>query len=89
VPGSCGPGEMVNSEGQTRLVEADVMLFFWGNSQGAAERHHNKLKERTREMDQWRQVAAQSLRRRSDLFSLSHMGLFFAHKNILDNYHKA
>ena len=34
--------------------EDDVMLFFWGNSQAAKERHLKKAREKTQCMEQWR-----------------------------------
>jgi len=32
----------------------DVMLFFWGNSQVAKERHAKKVTEANRRMEQWK-----------------------------------
>ncbi|KAF8520597.1 hypothetical protein BU17DRAFT_75593 [Hysterangium stoloniferum] len=35
-------GELVDSKGQPKWDEDDVMLFFWGNSQAARERHDKR-----------------------------------------------
>jgi len=48
-----GPRESMDSE-QPQWDEDDVMLFFWGNSQGAAERYRKKQEDRTHYMEQWR-----------------------------------
>ena len=62
-PGGAGAGSsiagagtvgLVESEGQAIWDEDDVMLFFWGNSQAAKERHLKKVSENTRRMEQWR-----------------------------------
>jgi hypothetical protein len=50
-----GRGEMLDAEDQTGWDEDDVMLFFWGNSHAAAERHRQKQDESVRNMEQWRQ----------------------------------
>ena len=50
-----GTGELVESEGQVMWDEDDVMLFFWGNSQAAKERHLKKVQENTQRMEQWRE----------------------------------
>jgi hypothetical protein len=50
-----GTGEMVESEGQAIWDEDDVMLFFWGNSQAAKQRHLKKVQESTQRMEQWRE----------------------------------
>jgi hypothetical protein len=34
--------------------EDDVMLFFWGNSKPAMERHAKKAQERKENIDEWR-----------------------------------
>ncbi|KIL57679.1 hypothetical protein M378DRAFT_87561 [Amanita muscaria Koide BX008] len=49
-----GTGESVESEGQAMWDEDDAILFFWGNSQAAKERHLKKIIENTRRMEQWR-----------------------------------
>lgn len=48
-----GTGGMVDSE-QAQWDEDDVMLFFWGNSNAAKERHHKKYVEHTQGMERWR-----------------------------------
>jgi hypothetical protein len=50
-----GAGEMVDSEGQARLDEDDVMLLFWGNSKAAKDRYCKKVEESTQRMMQWRE----------------------------------
>ena len=51
-----GPGEMLDSKGdQARWDEHDVMLYLWGNSPAAKERHRKKQEESTQRMEQWRQ----------------------------------
>ncbi|KAI0247736.1 hypothetical protein BJV78DRAFT_1157000 [Lactifluus subvellereus] len=54
---AAGPatGELVESEGQAIWDEDDVMLFFWGNSQAAKQRHLKKVQENTQRMEQWRE----------------------------------
>ncbi|KAJ6631955.1 hypothetical protein B0H10DRAFT_1937691 [Mycena sp. CBHHK59/15] len=44
----------VESEAPNVWDEDDVMLFFWGNSKVAQERHAQKEKEHTEYMDDWR-----------------------------------
>jgi hypothetical protein len=41
-------------EVQDRWDEDDVMLFFWGNSKAALERHAQKKQERTVYLEDWR-----------------------------------
>ena len=41
-------------EEQDRWDEDDVMLFFWGNSKAAMERHDQKKQERTEYLEDWR-----------------------------------
>jgi len=41
-------------EVQDRWDEDDVMLFFWGNSKAAMERHAQKKQERTEYLEDWR-----------------------------------
>jgi hypothetical protein len=52
-----GPGRMLDSEGkdQARWDGVDVMLYFGGNSQAAANRHRKKQGESIQNMEQWRQ----------------------------------
>lgn len=50
---------IVDSEGQARWDEDDVMLFLWGNSNASKDRHRKKLEESTRHMKQWREGVAQ------------------------------
>ena len=47
-------GEVADLEAQDRWDEDDVMLFFWGNSKGALERHARKEQERTLYLEDWR-----------------------------------
>ena len=49
-----GTRELVESESQAMWDEDEVMLFFWGNSQAAKERHLKKVGENIRRMEQWR-----------------------------------
>jgi hypothetical protein len=42
-------------EEQAEWDEHDVMLFFWGNTPAAVERHRKKQDESTQNMEQWRQ----------------------------------
>jgi hypothetical protein len=53
-----GTGEMVELEGQA-WDEDDIMLFFWGNSRAAKERHQKKVDETTQQMELWREGVAQ------------------------------
>jgi hypothetical protein len=41
-------------EEQDRWDEDDVMLFFWGNSKAALDRHAQKKQERTEYLEDWR-----------------------------------
>jgi hypothetical protein len=50
--GSRQPVESEDQEGT--WDEDDVMLFFWGNSRAARERHLKKVDENTQRMEQWR-----------------------------------
>ncbi|KAF8342474.1 hypothetical protein F5887DRAFT_974428 [Amanita rubescens] len=47
-------GTMVESEGQAEWDEDDVMLFCWGNTKAAQERHLRKANEDARRIEQWR-----------------------------------
>ena len=50
---------LVESEGQVIWDEDEVMLFFWGNSEAAKERHLKKVRENTQRLEQWRGDVAQ------------------------------
>jgi hypothetical protein len=50
-----GTEESAESEGQALWDEDDVMLFFWGNSQAAKQRHLKKVQENTQRMEHWRE----------------------------------
>lgn len=54
-----GTGGLVESEGQVVWDEDEVMLFFWGNSKAAKERHLKKVGENTQRLEQWRGGVAQ------------------------------
>lgn len=45
---------LVEPEGPATWDEDDVMLFFWGNTKAAQERHIKKANEDARRIDQWR-----------------------------------
>jgi hypothetical protein len=47
-------GAAAELEVEDRWDEDDVMLFFWGNSKAALERHAGKKKERTEYLEDWR-----------------------------------
>jgi hypothetical protein len=47
-------GTAADLEEQDRWDEDDVMLFFWGNSKAAMERHAQKKQERTEYLEDWR-----------------------------------
>ena len=49
-----GTGGLVESEGQAEWDEDDVMLFLWGNTPAAEERHLKKVDENARCIEQWR-----------------------------------
>ena len=46
-----GAGEL---EEQDKWDEDDVMLFFWGNSKAALDRHAQKKQEWTESLEDWR-----------------------------------
>ncbi|KAF8529538.1 hypothetical protein BU17DRAFT_79525 [Hysterangium stoloniferum] len=57
-PSTTGPatGEgLLDSEGQVMWDDDDVVLFIWGNSQAARERHDRKVQENSHRMEQWRE----------------------------------
>ena len=54
-----GNTEMVDSEGQAKWDEDDVMLFLWANSKAVKDRYHKKNKESTQDVDQWRHGVSQ------------------------------
>jgi hypothetical protein len=47
-------GMLDAKEEQAEWDEHDVMLFFWGNTPAAVERHRQKEDESTQNMEQWR-----------------------------------
>lgn len=49
-----GTGGLGESEGQAMWDEDDMMLFLWGNTQAAKDRHLEKASEDTRRIEQWR-----------------------------------
>jgi hypothetical protein len=49
--------EPADWEVQEGWDEDDVMLFFWGNSKAARERHAQKTQERTEYLEDWRAAA--------------------------------
>ena len=48
-----GTGGLVESEGQAKLDEDDLMLFFWGNMKATKEHHLKKVQENAQHMEQW------------------------------------
>jgi hypothetical protein len=56
-----GTGGVVESEGQAKWDEDDVMLFLWGNSQAAKERHVKEVAEKSEQIEQWRGGVSQEL----------------------------
>jgi len=50
----------VESEAQDQWDEDDVMLFFWGNSRAARERHAQREHERNEYLEKWRASATES-----------------------------
>jgi hypothetical protein len=46
------PGKIMAD--RAKWDEDDVVLFFWGNSPAAIERHRKKQEESTQSMEQWR-----------------------------------
>ena len=51
-------GGLVESEGQVIWDDDEVMLFFWGNSEAAKQRHLKKVGENTQDLEQWRDGVA-------------------------------
>jgi hypothetical protein len=49
-----GEGAAEGLEEQEKWDEDDVMLYFWGNSKAALERHAQKEQERTEYLEDWR-----------------------------------
>lgn len=47
--------QTANYSEQRQWDEDDVMLFFWGNSKAARDRHEKKLAEQNERMKQWRE----------------------------------
>jgi hypothetical protein len=56
-----GTGGVVESDGQAMWDEDDVMLFLWGNSQAAKERHVEEVAEKSEQIEQWRGGVSQEL----------------------------
>ena len=54
-------GGVVESEDQAEWDEDDVMLFLWGNSQAAKERHVKEVAEKSEKIEQWRGSVSQEL----------------------------
>ena len=55
-----GAGEM-ESEAQVSWDEDDVVLFLWGNTPAAKERHRKKVQETTQHLEEWRENVPQGL----------------------------
>ena len=51
---------VVDSDGKDLWDEDDTMLFFWGNSKAALERHHRREVENNQNMEEWRQTVSQN-----------------------------
>lgn len=51
---STSEGAAADCEAQDGWDEDDVMLFFWGNSKAALDRHAQKKQERTEYLEDWR-----------------------------------
>jgi len=49
-----GAEESVDSEGRALMDEDEVMLFFWGNTPAAKQRHLKRVQEETERMGRWR-----------------------------------
>ena len=56
-----GAEEMVESEGQASWDEDDVMLFFWGNTPAAKERHRKEVQRTNQRMEAWRENVPQGV----------------------------
>lgn len=56
-----GAGGAGASDGRVLWDEDDVMLFCWGNSRAAKERHQSNVKETTQHMEGWRAGVLQGL----------------------------
>ena len=52
---AAGAGDIVELEGRESWDEDDVMLFFWGNTPAAKERHRRKDQESSQRMETWRE----------------------------------
>jgi len=50
-----GTGEMVDSEGQGKWDEDELILFLWSNSKEAREYRQKEAEERTQHIEQWRE----------------------------------
>ena len=49
-----GTGGVVEPEGEAEWDEDDVMLFLWGNSLAAEERHVKEVAEKSEQIERWR-----------------------------------
>jgi hypothetical protein len=58
---AAGAGGVAESGGQEKWDEDDVMLFLWGNSQAAKERHADEVAEESEKIEQWRRGVSQEL----------------------------
>ena len=58
---AAGAGGVAESEGQAKWDEDDVMLFLWGNSRAAKERHAKEVAEESEKIEQWRRGVSQEL----------------------------
>ena len=61
---SAGAGkmvELVELEFQASWDEDDVILFCWGNTPAAKERHRKKVQETNQRMQAWRESVPQGL----------------------------
>jgi len=54
-----GAGGLIETAGQAEWDENDAILFFWGNTPAAKERHLKEVDENTRRMEQWRKGVPQ------------------------------
>jgi len=52
---SGGTGEIVDSEGQAKWDEDELILFLWSNSKAAKERQQKEVEESTLHVEQWRE----------------------------------
>lgn len=57
---STNEGAAVDSETDGNWDQHDDMLFFWGNSEVATERHAQEEQERTENLEDWRAIVSDS-----------------------------